>query len=281
MGDMEIRLIAMDLDGTALQKDRCSFSPKLLDALSQAHRRGIMIVPVTGRQFGLLPPVLQQRHEWMNYAILCNGGQIRKFTGELLYGLHLDSRALGQLLDVAAELDLPIEFSVDSRLYLTRDSYDKQLSRPELTFHRDTILAHHGEIVPTLTPFCGKTIEKVNLLCISPEIRDVVAERLEKIAVSAVWASATSMEITHPEATKGKTLQILCDRLQIPMETVMALGDSGNDITMLRQAGLGIAMGNAPDFVKGAADVCTDPYDQDGAANAIKQYALESVYFKL
>ena len=130
---MEIRLIAMDLDGTALQKDRCSFSPKLLDALSQAHRRGIMIVPVTGRQFGLLPPVLQQRHEWMNYAILCNGGQIRKFTGELLYGLHLDSRALGQLLDVAAELDLPIEFSVDSRLYLTRDSYDKQLSRPELT----------------------------------------------------------------------------------------------------------------------------------------------------
>jgi Cof subfamily protein (haloacid dehalogenase superfamily) len=274
MVDMEIRLIAMDLDGTALQKDRCSFSPKLLDALSQAHRRGIMIVPVTGRQFGLLPPVLQMPHEWSDYAILCNGGQIRRFTGELLYGLHIDFHALGQLLDLAGEFDLPIEFSVDSRLYLTRDSYDKQLFCPELTFHRDTILAHHGEIVPTLAPFCEKSIEKVNLLCISPEIRDAVAERLEKIAVSAVWASATSMEITHPDATKGQTLQILCDRLQIPMEAVMALGDSGNDITMLRQAGLGVAMGNAPDFVKAAADVCTDPYDQDGAANAIKQYAL-------
>lgn len=272
---MEIRLIAMDLDGTALQKDRCSFSPKLLDALSQAHRCGIMIVPVTGRQFGLLPPVLQVPHEWSDYAILCNGGQIRKFTGELLYGLDIDFRALGQLLDLAAEFDLPIEFSVDSRLYLTRDSYDKQLSHPELTFHRDTILANYGEIVPTLAPFCEKSIEKVNLLCISPEIRDAVAERLEKIAVSAVWASATSMEITHPEATKGKTLQILCRRLQIPMETVMALGDSGNDITMLRQAGLGIAMGNAPDFVKAAADVCTDPYDKDGAAKAIEQYALQ------
>ena len=272
---MEIRLIAMDLDGTALQKDRCSFSPKLLDALSQAHRRGIMIVPVTGRQFGLLPPVLQQRHEWMNYAILCNGGQIRRFTGELLYGLRIDFHALRQLLDLAAEFDLPIEFSVDSRLYLTRDSYDKQLFCPELTFHRDTILTHHGQIVPNLAPFCEKSIEKVNLLCISPEIRDAVAERLEKIAVSAVWASATSMEITHPEATKGKTLQILCHRLQIPMEAVMALGDSGNDITMLRQAGLGVAMGNAPDFVKAAADVCTDPYDKDGAAKAIEQYALQ------
>ena len=108
----------------------------------------------------------------------------------------------------------------------------------------------------------------------SPDLRDAVAERLSKIAVSAVWASATSMEITHPDATKGQTLQILCDRLQIPMDAVMALGDSGNDITMLRQAGLGIAMGNAPDFVKQAADVCTAPYDEDGAAKAIEQYAF-------
>ncbi len=272
---MEIRLIAMDLDGTALQRDRCSFSPKLLDVLSRAHDCGIMIVPVTGRQFGLLPPVLQKRHPWSDYAILCNGGQIRKLnTGELLYGLHIDSHALQQLLNLAGEFDLPMEFSVNSRLYLTRNSYNKQLNRPELTFHRDTILAHHGQIVPTLEPFCEKTIEKVNFLCISPDVRDTVVERLSEIAVSAVWASASSMEITHPDATKGQTLRILCDRLQIPMDAVMALGDSGNDITMLRQAGLGIAMGNAPDFVKEVADVCTDSYDEDGAAKAIEQYAL-------
>lgn len=271
---MEIRLIAMDLDGTALQRDKCSFSPKLLDVLSRAHDCGMMIVPVTGRQFGLLPPVLQQSHPWSDYVILCNGGQIRRFTGELLYDLHIDTLALRHLLDVAAEFDLPIEFSVDSRLYLTLQSYEKQRNRPELTFHRDTILAHHGEIVPSLVPFCKKPIEKVNLLCISPEIREIVADRLSIIAVSAVWASSSSMEITHPDATKGQTLQILCDRLRIPMGQVMALGDSGNDLTMLRQAGLGIAMGNAPNFVKAAADVCTDPYDKDGAANAIKQYAL-------
>ena len=82
------------------------------------------------------------------------------------------------------------------------------------------------------------------------------------------------MEITHPDATKGQTLKILCDLLQIPMEAVMALGDSGNDITMLRQAGLGVAMGNAPDFVKRAAGVCTDSNEADGAAKAIEQYAI-------
>lgn len=275
MDDMDIRLIAMDLDGTALQRDRCSFSARLHKALQAAHAKGIAIVPVTGRQFGLLPPVLQQRYDWADFAILCNGGQIRKLsTGELLYGLHIDPCALAQLLDLARDFGLPLEFSVDSKLYLTRDSYDKQLPHPDLTFHRETILANHGKIVPSLVPFCAANIEKVNLLCISPEIRDAVVNRLAAISVSAVWSSSTCMEITHPDATKGQTLQILCNLLQIPMETVMALGDSGNDITMLRQAGLGIAMGNAPDFVKRSADVCTDSNDADGAAKAIEQYVI-------
>jgi Cof subfamily protein (haloacid dehalogenase superfamily) len=272
---MDIRLIAMDLDGTALQRDRCTFSPRLHKALEAACAKGIAIVPVTGRQFGLLPPVLQQRYDWSDYAILCNGGQIRKLnTGEFLYGLHIDPCALTQLLDLAREFDLPVEFSVDSKLYLTQDAYDKQLPHPDLIFHRETILANHGQIVPSLAPFCNASIEKVNLLCIPPEIQNTVANKLSAIAVSAVWSSSTCMEITHPDATKGQTLQILCDRLQIPMEAVMALGDSGNDITMLRQAGLGVAMGNAPDFVKQAADACTDFHDNDGAAKAIEQYAI-------
>ena len=55
----------------------------------------------------------------------------------------------------------------------------------------------------------------------------------------------------------------------------MALGDSGNDIAMLRRAGLGVAMGNAPDFVKEAADIVTECYDEDGAAKAIRRWALK------
>ena len=63
--------------------------------------------------------------------------------------------------------------------------------------------------------------------------------------------------------------------LDIPVEATMALGDSGNDIAMLRRAGLGVAMGNAPGFVKEAADAVTDAYDADGAAKAIRKHALK------
>ena len=272
---MDIRLIAMDLDGTALQKDHKTFSPRLLAALEAAHSRGVEIAPVTGRQYALLPDFLKTHPVWENLAVLANGAQVRSLgTGQVYHRLDISEPALGDLLALAEKYDLPVEFSVDSRLHLTKRDYDAQLPYPNLAFHREVILANHGRIVPSLEPMCHEKIEKVNLLCIPSQLREQVDVELKQIAVSAVWASASSMEITHPDATKGKGVQALCQLLGIPMASVMALGDSGNDETMLRQAGLGVAMGNAPDQVKNWADAVTDTNDQDGAAIAIERYVL-------
>lgn len=273
---MDIQLIAMDLDGTALQSDHRSFSPRLIAALEAAHHKGVRIAPVTGRQFGLLPPAVLGHPVWEDLAVLCNGGQIRKLgTGRYMHRLDISAGALKELLALAARYELPIEFSVDSKLYLTQASLQKQLPYPNLSFHRDTILANNGILVDTLEPLCAEEVEKVNLLCVTEELSSQVSEALKSIAVSAVWASSTSLEITHPDATKGKGVTRLCQILDIPMEAVLALGDSGNDETMLRQAGLGIAMGNAPDFVKAVADAVTETNGNDGAAIAIEQYVLD------
>lgn len=273
---MEIKMICMDLDGTALQKDRCSFSPRLTAALEKAHGQGIAVAVVTGRQFGLLPPAVTGHPVWENLAVLNNGGQIRKLaTGELLDSLDIAGEALKQLLKLAEKLDLPVEFSVDSTLYLTAHSLALQQDDPSLVFHRDVILARHSRIVESMKPLCTNTVEKVNLLCIPAEKREAVLTELKNIAVSAVWSSHNCMEITHPQAHKGRGLEEVCRIMNIPVENTMALGDSGNDIAMLRRAGLGVAMGNAPDFVKEAADVVTDRYDADGAAKAIERWALK------
>lgn len=272
---MDIRLIAMDLDGTALCADHRSFSPRLLNALEQAHAQGIAIAPVTGRQYRLLPQLLLEHPVWENLTVLCNGAQVRRLgTGEVLHRLDIPEEPLHQLLDLAQTFYLPIEFSVDSTLYLTQQSLDWQQDDPHLTFHRETILPKAGKLVDSLDPVCALEVEKVNLLCIRPEVRAAVEQALEDIEVCAVWASATSMEITHKAASKGNGVAQLCRLLDIPQKNVMALGDSGNDITMLRSAGLGIAMGNAPEEVKAAADAVTDTNGNDGAAIAIERYAL-------
>lgn len=272
---MDIRLIAMDLDGTALQRDRCSFSPRLTMALEKAWEQGICIVPVTGRQFDMLPPAVQGHPVWADLVVLCNGGQIRRLrTGEVLYRKNISAQGLRMLLELSERLDIPIEISVDSVLHLTQRSLELQQGVESLRFHLDPILKNYGKIVPSLKPYCEMAAEKVNLPHIPPHLRDEAEAALKEIPVSAVWASATSMEITHPDARKGVALEALCGLLSIPPKNVLALGDSGNDESMLRQAGFGVAMGNAPDFIKAAADAVTETNENDGAAIAIERYAL-------
>ena len=265
----------MDLDGTALCADRKSFSPRLQQALQAAHQKGIAVVPVTGRQYGLLPPAVTGHPVWESLVVTCNGGQIYRLgTGERLFGLDIEENALRQLLQISESFHIPLEMSVDSRLHLTRSSYDAQLPHENLRFHVHTILAKSGVIVDSLEPLCTQAVEKAQLPWIPPEHRADVEAALKDVAVSAVWSSASSMEITHPDASKGNGLAALCRLLDIPMENVLALGDSGNDETMLRCAGLGVAMGNAPEFIKSIADAVTETNENDGAAIAIETYCL-------
>ena len=272
---MDIKLICMDLDGTALRSDRKTFSPRLNAALEAAYAKGIAVVPVTGRQYGLLPPAVTGHPVWESLVVTCNGGQILRLgTGERLFGLDIEEKALRQLLDIAQRFGIPMEMSVDSRLHLTQQSYNAQLPHKNLDFHVHTILARSGVIVDSLEPMCCQRVEKAQFPWIPPEIGREVEAALSEVAVSAVWSSKSSMEITHPDANKGNGLLHLCRLLDIPMENTMAIGDSGNDESMLRCAGLGVAMGNAPESIKSVADAVTEPYDLDGAAIAIEKYCL-------
>ena len=262
----------MDLDGTALQNDRSSFSPRLQAALNSAHAKGIAVVPVTGRQFRLLPQAILDRPQWLDLVVLCNGGQIRRFdTQEILLGLSVSEEPLAQLLALAERFELPIEFSVDSTLYLTPLSMARQQEDPLLTFHRDFVLKHHGRVVDSLEVCRGMDVEKVNLLCIPDRSLPDVQAALKNIPVSAVLSGPNSIEITHPDADKGNALAEICRLLDIPAENTMAIGDSGNDVSMLQAAGLGVAMGNAPEFVAAAADAVTADNCGDGAAIAVER----------
>ncbi len=273
---MDIKMIAIDLDGTALMPDHIKMSPGLIPALEMAYRKGIAVVPVTGRQFGLMPPQLQKSSVWQTYGIFCNGGQIWNISsGKLCYNLTIRSKELEALLSIAERFHLPIEFSINGKLYLTQKSLEQESHDPKLTFHRTGILSQCGIITESLLPLCQDSqmhVEKVNICCISSEQRSMLGAQMKEIDVSAVWTSDTNLEITHKDATKGKSVQKLCEILGISPANVMAFGDSENDITMLQLAGLGIAMGNAPDFVKQAADFVTKTNTQGGVACAIRRF---------
>ncbi|HEY7974621.1 MAG TPA: HAD family hydrolase, partial [Ktedonobacterales bacterium] len=84
------------------------------------------------------------------------------------------------------------------------------------------------------------------------------------------------LTVFSPDASKGASLRWLAQRLGIPMDQTMAIGDGVNDVSMLREAGLGVAMGNAAPEVRQAADAVTAAFDEDGAALAIERYVLDA-----
>ena len=103
-------------------------------------------------------------------------------------------------------------------------------------------------------------------------IRDRVVER--RLDVEWAYTEWASLELTARGVSKGSALEGLCRALGIPVEASIAVGDSGNDLDMVRRAGLGVAMGNASPDVLEAADVVVADNDHGGCAQAVRDYLL-------
>ena len=276
---MEISLLAMDLDGTALLEDHKTFTPRLYAALSAAARKGVAIVPTTGRQYAMLPPAVHTGADWEDLCVLCNGGEVRRLhTGELLEVHYIEADTAGQIVEIAARMGLSVELSAGGLLYLTRESWDMQREHEDvLCFHLNNILTTRGRTVSALEEVLNQpelALDKVNLPYIPEALRAGVEALLKNAPVSFAWSSPHSVEITHSQATKANGMLTACRILGVDPAHTMAIGDSGNDIPMLRAAALGVAMGNATREVKDAADAVTASNMEDGAAIAIERYIL-------
>lgn len=272
---MQTALIALDLDGTALRPDHLTISPRLEKTLEKAHDRGILIVPVTGRPYGLLPPFLKAHPLWESYAILCNGAEERDMkTGLVTAHAPLEEKHIRLVLEAAREFDIPAELNAGGKLYLTQKTLEHERREPKLLFHCTVFLKEHGIFVPDLENLSELSVEKIHLNCIPEEKWDQVLSALSEIPVSVVCEKPPNLEVTHRTATKGQGLTRLCSRLSIPMDQVMAIGDSGNDLSMLESVGLPVAMATAPERIRRAAAYVTGSNLQDGAAEAICRFAL-------
>lgn len=276
---MEISLLAMDLDGTALLDDRKTFSPRLYAALSAAAQKGVAIVPTTGRQYAMLPPAVHTGADWEDLCVLCNGSEVRRLrTGELLEAHYIEADTAVQMIEIAARMGLSVELSAGGLLYLTQESWDMQREHEDaLCFHLNNILTTRGRTVSALEEVLNQpdlALDKINLPYVPQELRAEMEALLKAAPVSYAWSSPHSVEVTHSQATKANGMLAACRILAIDPARTMAIGDSGNDIPMLKVAAQGVAMGSAPQEVRDAADTVTASNREDGAAMAIERYIL-------
>lgn len=272
------RLAALDLDGTALGEDPERFAPGLLEAAAAAARAGVEVVFATGRPRPCMPAQLVRlRPDWLHTLICCDGAQVWDLdTGALLWQKALSGAALVRAAALAEALDLPVEYIDSEGWYHVTGPHLRQLRAGPLGDYHRGVLARRGvELTAPPETLAPLGILKLNLPRVPPDKAPTLVRALAEAGVQGMECGPGSFEVTAPEAGKQAAVAFAAGRLGLGMQSVMALGDSGNDAALLRAAGWGVAMGNAPEAVRRAADAVAPSNIRGGAAWAIRRWLLE------
>lgn len=275
-GRMKIELIAVDLDGTVLKTDK-TVSRRTLKALQTAAERGVRIVPATGRVAKMVPRALLEL-PGVRYLLTSNGAAVfDRHDGSVLYSNTMTAEASVWLARFFVSRGYLTEAYCGGLSYANRGALDtlSGLDFPEGFYDYIMKSQIFVDDLPAFLQEHGCLLEKVNIPYVAPQIRaELSAGVLGTGDYSITSSGYDNLEINAADACKGDGLFHLCERLGIGREQVMALGDGDNDVSMLRFAGLGVAMGNAAPEVKAAADLVTETNNEDGVASAVERLVL-------
>lgn len=270
-------IIALDLDGTLLNSNKELSSGNLV-ALERAAAAGFEIVPTTGRFYGGMPKVIRDL-PFVNYAITINGAEVANLrTGEIIYKAEIPVQ---QAIEIMTLLD---GYPVIYDCYQVNDAF-MTASLKELV--NETVSSPHyikmihelRKPVPELKAFLaerGLDVQKVQFFTKYPELRlQMMRElpiRFENLSVSS--SVSDNVEINQIHANKGEALLALATYLGVDCNQTFAFGDGLNDLPMLEQAGVGVAMANACEEALKIANWVAPSCDEDGVAAGIAKFCF-------
>ena len=278
---MKTGIIAVDLDGTVLDAEK-KVTERTLAALEAAAESGIWVVPATGRILKGMPEEILKLG-WIRYMILANGATVWDRGAEsCLYRAEISAETG---LEVFRWLDgFPVIYDCyqDNQGWMTASMWENAEAYAPSPFYLQHIRTLRRP-VPDLKEHIrrsGTSLQKIQAFCRTTETqRELIgrtAERFPQLAVST--SVARNVEINDGRANKGAALTALAERLGIPMGKVAAFGDGTNDLSMIRAAGMGVAMGNAAEAVKAAADRVTAGNGEDGVGIAVETLTKEKFW---
>lgn len=261
------RLLALDLDGTLLTPQHI-ITQRTYDALHKAVAAGMKLVVATGQTLDVLRVVCADL-PLSGPQIIYNGAIIADINSSaILYEQLVPEEHILPTLDTMRNFGLHRVYHTHQRVYADRDTPNAR------NWYRPPVPpAVEVDDVASLYPQpCIKLVGVGEPATLREKRRAL--EHLLADELYVTQASRELLEFLHPAVSKGHALSLIAQMLHIAPEEVVAIGDNHNDIGMLRFAGLGIAMGNAHDEVKAAADYVTLRNTEDGVAVALEEKIL-------
>lgn len=274
----EIKLLAIDIDGTLLNPQR-EITPRVEAAIRKAREAGIVVTLATGRRYRNTRQLAAQLGLDIP-LILCDGSLVVEHPSDTVLHVNpLQADVAQQVVDLLLKHQLqPIVHHINGKVEETwtgPEEYDNHWVGIYLSSFSDTLVRRFP--FPSL---CAGRPDPLRVVVFASE--EIVFGLTKEIATLPVsWDAikrgnydTAELAIMRSDCSKASGLRALANLLGIPLEQTMAIGDNTNDLAMLKAVGWGVAMGHASEAVKAGANAVTASNTEDGAALAIERYAL-------
>ena len=261
---LKYRLIASDLDGTLLD-DQKRISDRAKAAISEYQRRGGIFTIATGRKEESARKFVEMIH--VSAPIVAfNGAKIVDFSkNEVLQESFLDTSIAISAYTALRAIGKDIVVYTDGKPLISGNT-------PNIGRYMDRIEISM-KVIEDVSELCGRLITKI--LVIDPrQEQGGMVKLIEPIFgeyLNAISSDDEFLELLPPGVSKGRALTALADTLGISMAETIAIGDHLNDISMIQAAGLGVAVENAREETRQAADYITMDNNHDGVALIIEK----------
>jgi len=271
--DSRYRLLVVDIDGTLLDREGV-ISDENKAALAGVIDSGIRVSLSTGRVVQACLKILHQL-ALDGYHIFFDGALVSNpKTGEEVYVEPIEKQLLREIVEFIHHHEINLDFYSITDYFIERENWATEIRRQ--FFGLRPTISDFNKLWPkeriikgTLPVFSDEEREKAE------SFRQHFGDRLSlSVTETPAYPGVNFINVIARGVSKGRALRALASYLKIPLDGVVAIGDGANDVSLLEEAGLAIAMGNAHDELKGVADHITLDVDHNGVAQAIRVFLL-------
>jgi len=256
------------LDGTLIGDD-LHVRPRVADAIAAMRALGVQGCIVTGRMYRAALPFA--RGLGFDAPVICYQGAavIDPLKDEVLLDVPLANEAALEVEAYARSRNLHIQLYKNDRYYCEeRNRYSDFYAR---------LAESEPVVVPSLREEFRYSDATKACIIAEPEVVDREIDGVRQAMGTRAYVTRSIpwfIEIMDPNVDKGKALALVARRAGVPLEETMAIGDSWNDIPLLRAAAIGIAMGSSPAELRAVSSAVVSDVAHDGVAEALERYVL-------
>lgn len=274
---MSIQIIATDLDGTLLAPDHLTVTERTMQALTAAHEKGVKLAISTGRTLSLIEAVYA-KIPFVDYIIYSNGACVYDCKAQKnIFEALIDAVTTDRILTIFENHKALANVYQGGKVYMPKTDLTEPGNAPIPRDFFDYYLKQVNLCEDLRRDMRGKQAEMCVAFFADNDTREDALSQIRMLPeLSCVSAIAHDVEIMSASAGKGHALAAICDTIGCTAENAMAFGDAANDCSMLEFAAWSFAMANADEICKFSAKYRAKSNADDGVADAIETYILNS-----